>query len=144
MAQRRARRGRQPGRNVGLFSGGHGDGRHLESGVDQAGRGGAGAETKAKGAHVLLAPTVNIHRTPNAGRNFECFAEDPFLSGTMAAAYINGLQKAGVSACIKHFVANDQEFERFSISSEVAERPLHEMYLEPFRIALEKANPWTS
>lgn len=101
------------------------------------------AETRSKGAHVLLAPTVNIHRTPIAGRNFECFAEDPFLSGTIAAAYINGLQKQGVAACIKHFVANDQEFERFSMSSEVAERPLHEIYLEPFRIALEKANPWT-
>jgi beta-glucosidase len=101
------------------------------------------AEVHVKGAHVLLAPTVNIHRTPIAGRNFECFAEDPYLSGTIAAAYINGLQKAGVSACIKHFVANDQEFERFSISSEVAERSLHEIYLEPFRVALEKANPWT-
>lgn len=101
------------------------------------------AETRSKGAHVLLAPTVNIHRTPIAGRNFECFAEDPFLSGTIASAYINGLQKQGVAACIKHFVANDQEFERFSMSSEVAERPLHEIYLEPFRIALEKANPWT-
>ncbi|MFO7683106.1 MAG: glycoside hydrolase family 3 C-terminal domain-containing protein [Chloroflexota bacterium] len=99
-------------------------------------------ETKAKGAHVLLAPTVNIHRTPNAGRNFECFAEDPFLSGSLAAAYIQGLQENGVSACIKHFVANDQEFERFSISSEVAERPLHELYLEPFRIAMA-ANPWS-
>jgi beta-glucosidase len=101
------------------------------------------AEVHAKGAHVLLAPTVNIHRTPIAGRNFECFAEDPYLSGTIAAAYINGLQKNGVAACIKHFVANDQEFERFSISSEVAERPLRELYLEPFRLALEKANPWT-
>ncbi|MCB9419670.1 MAG: glycoside hydrolase family 3 C-terminal domain-containing protein [Ardenticatenaceae bacterium] len=101
------------------------------------------AEVRRKGAHVLLAPTVNIHRTPIAGRNFECYAEDPFLNGTMAAAYINGLQKQGVSACIKHFVANDQEYERFSMSSEVAERPLHEIYLEPFRIALEKANPWT-
>ncbi len=101
------------------------------------------AQAHKKGAHVLLAPTVNIHRTPIAGRNFECFAEDPYLSGTIASAYINGLQKQGVAACIKHFVANDQEFERFSISSEVAERPLHEIYLEPFRIALEKANPWT-
>ncbi|NHZ72146.1 MAG: beta-glucosidase [Aquificales bacterium] len=100
-------------------------------------------ETKAKGAHVLLAPTVNIHRTPNAGRNFECYSEDPFLSGTLASAYINGLQENGVAACIKHFVANDQEFERFSISSEVTERPLHEIYLEPFRIALENANPWS-
>ncbi len=101
------------------------------------------AETRSKGAHVLLAPTVNIHRTPIAGRNFECYSEDPFLSGSMAAAYINGLQKQGVAACIKHFVANDQEFERFSISSEVAERPLHEIYLEPFRIALQKSNPWS-
>lgn len=99
-------------------------------------------ETKAKGAHVLLAPTVNIHRTPNAGRNFECFSEDPFLSGTMASAYIKGLQDNGVAACIKHFVANDQEFERFSISSEVAERPLNEIYLEPFRIAMQ-AQPWS-
>lgn len=100
-------------------------------------------EARRKGAHVLLAPTVNIHRTPIAGRNFECFAEDPYLSGTIASAYINGLQKQGVAACIKHFVANDQEYERFSISSEVAERPLHEIYLEPFRIALQKAHPWT-
>ncbi|MCA9975351.1 MAG: glycoside hydrolase family 3 protein, partial [Anaerolineales bacterium] len=67
------------------------------------------AEARAKGGHVLLAPTVNIHRTPNAGRNFECFAEDPYLSGTIASAYINGLQSQGVAACIKHFVANDQE-----------------------------------
>jgi beta-glucosidase len=100
-------------------------------------------EARRKGVHVLLAPTVNIHRTPIAGRNFECFSEDPYLSGTLAAAYISGLQKQGVAACIKHFVANDQEFERFSISAEVAERPLHEIYLEPFRIALQNANPWT-
>jgi beta-glucosidase len=110
--------------------------------IEQVGRELA-AQARSKGAHVLLAPTVNIHRTPIAGRNFECFAEDPYLSGTIAAAYINGLQKQGVAACIKHFVANDQEFERFSISSEVGERPLHEIYLEPFRIALEKANPWS-
>lgn len=101
------------------------------------------AEVRAKGAHVLLAPTVNIHRTPIAGRNFECFAEDPYLSGTIATAYINGLQKTGVAGCIKHFIANDQEFERMSMSSEVTERPLHEIYLEPFRIALTKARPWT-
>jgi beta-glucosidase len=100
-------------------------------------------EVQAKSAHVLLAPTVNIQRTPIAGRNFECFAEDPFLSGMMASAYINGLQNEGVSACIKHFVANDQEYERHSMSSEVAERPLHEIYLEPFRIAMQQAHPWS-
>src|SRR5512140_1310659 len=87
-----------------------------------------GDEVKAKGAHVLLAPTVNIHRSPIAGRNFECYSEDPYLSGEIATAYINGLQKKGVGACIKHFVCNDQEFERQSMSSEVEERPLREIY----------------
>src|SRR5512139_16474 len=100
-------------------------------------------ELKAKGAHILLAPTVNIHRTPIAGRNFECYSEDPFLSGMLAAAYIKGIQDKGKGACIKHFVANDQEFERFSMSSEVDERTLREIYLEPFRIAIRNANPWS-
>jgi beta-glucosidase len=99
-------------------------------------------ELKAKGAHILLAPTVNIHRTPVAGRNFECYAEDPYLSGKMAAAYIRGIQNNGAGACIKHFVCNDQEFERMSISSKVEERPLREIYLEPFRLAIREANPW--
>lgn len=99
-------------------------------------------EVKAKSAHILLAPTVNIHRTPTAGRNFECYSEDPLHSGQIASAYIDGLQKNGAGACIKHYIANDQEFERNSISSEVDERPLHEIYLEPFRIAIEKAKPW--
>lgn len=100
-------------------------------------------ETSAKGAHLLLAPTVNIHRTPIAGRNFECFAEDPYLSGMIASAYIKGIQAKGVGACIKHFVANDQEYERHSMSSEVDERTLREIYLEPFRIAIRNSNPWS-
>src|SRR6266545_4456886 len=99
-------------------------------------------ELEAKGAHILLAPTVNIHRTPIAGRNFECYSEDPFLSGMLASAYIKGIQDKGKGACIKHFVANDQEYERFSISSEVDERTLREIYLEPFRIAIRNSNPW--
>ncbi len=99
-------------------------------------------ELEAKGAHILLAPTVNIHRTPIAGRNFECYSEDPFLSGMMASAYIKGIQDKGKGACIKHFVANDQEYERFSMSSEVDERTLREIYLEPFRIAIRNSNPW--
>ena len=101
------------------------------------------AEVKAKQAQVLLGPTVNIHRTPLAGRNFECYSEDPYLTGKIAAAYIRGLQKEGISACIKHFVCNDQEYERFSISAEVDERTLREIYLEPFRIALAEAKPWS-
>ena len=99
-------------------------------------------ELDAKGSHILLAPTVNIHRTPIAGRNFECYSEDPFLSGMMASAYIKGIQDKGKGACIKHFVANDQEYERFSMSSEVDERTLREIYLEPFRIAIRNSNPW--
>jgi beta-glucosidase len=101
-----------------------------------------GDEVKAKGAHILLAPTVNIHRNPIAGRNFECYSEDPFLSGMIASAYIKGIQDQGVGACIKHFIANEQEFERFSISSEVDERTLREIYLEPFRIAIRNSDPW--
>lgn len=99
-------------------------------------------ETKEKGAHILLAPTVNIHRSPLAGRNFECYSEDPLLAGRIAAAYIRGLQQNGVGACIKHLVANDSEYQRFTISSEVAERPLREIYLTPFRIAIKEAGPW--
>jgi beta-glucosidase len=99
-------------------------------------------EIKAKGAQILLAPTVNIHRTPIAGRNFECYSEDPFLSGKMATAYIRGIQNNGAGACIKHFVCNDQDFERRTISAKVEERPLHEIYLEPFRIAIRDAKPW--
>jgi beta-glucosidase len=101
-----------------------------------------GEELKDKSGHILLAPTVNIHRTPIAGRNFECFSEDPYLSGMLASAYIKGVQDKGVGACIKHFVANDQEYERQSISSEVDERTLREIYLEPFRIAIHNSNPW--
>jgi beta-glucosidase len=100
-------------------------------------------ETRAKGAHILLAPTVNIHRSPLAGRNFECYSEDPYLTARMAVAYINGLQGGGVGACIKHFVCNDSEFERFSMSSEVGERALWEIYLEPFRQAINEAKPWS-
>ncbi|MBL8063704.1 MAG: glycoside hydrolase family 3 C-terminal domain-containing protein [Anaerolineales bacterium] len=99
-------------------------------------------EVRDKRGHILLAPTVNIHRTPIAGRNFECFAEDPYLSGMLASGYIKGLQAKGVGACIKHFIANDQEFERYSMSSEVDERTLREIYLEPFRIAIRNSKPW--
>jgi beta-glucosidase len=101
-------------------------------------------ETRAKGADVLLAPTVNIPRVPNAGRNFECFSEDPVLSGLLAAAYVSGLQAEGVGACIKHFVCNDQEHERNSIDAVVDERALREIYLEPFRIAVGASQPWSA
>ena len=100
-------------------------------------------EAKMKGAHVLLGPTVNIQRSPLGGRNFECFSEDPYLSARLAVAYITGLQREGVGASIKHYVCNDEEFERFSLSSEVRERVMREMYLPPFEAAVRECKPWT-
>ncbi|GAA5831287.1 hypothetical protein JCM11251_007820 [Rhodosporidiobolus azoricus] len=102
-----------------------------------------GDECRAKKAHVLLGPTVNIQRSPLGGRGFESYSEDPLLSGMIAASYVKGLQEKGVAACIKHFVANDQEFERFSMDSVVSQRALREIYLEPFRLAVKHANPKT-
>lgn len=99
-------------------------------------------EALSKGARVLLAPTVNIHRSPLNGRNFECFSEDPYLSARMAVAYITGVQSQGVGATVKHFVCNDSEFERHTISSEVQERVLHEIYLAPFKAAVQEAGVW--
>jgi beta-glucosidase len=101
-----------------------------------------GVETKRKQAHALLAPTVNIHRHPLAGRNFECYSEDPFLSARMAVAYIKGVQSEGIGCTVKHFVANDSEFERHTISSEVDERTLREIYLLPFEAAVTEAGVW--
>src|SRR5438270_5887675 len=100
-------------------------------------------EAKMKGARVLLAPTVNIQRSPLGGRNFECFSEDPYLTARLAVAYIHGLQREGVGASIKHYVCNDEEFERFTISSEVRERALREIYLLPFQTAVRETQPWT-
>ncbi len=99
-------------------------------------------EAKTKGVHVVLAPTVNIHRHPLAGRNFECYSEDPYLTARMAVAYISGVQSRGVAATVKHFVCNDSEFERMSISSEVGPRALREIYLPPFEAAVKEAGTW--
>ncbi|GME48794.1 Periplasmic beta-glucosidase precursor [Neofusicoccum parvum] len=101
-----------------------------------------GDETKARGADVLLAPTVCLHRSPLGGRNFESFSEDPFLTGKLAAAYIRGLQSKKVAATIKHFAGNEQETLRMTIDSIIAERPLRELYLKPFEIAIREASPW--
>ncbi|TFK72570.1 glycoside hydrolase family 3 protein [Pluteus cervinus] len=98
-------------------------------------------EAKAKSSVVLLAPTCNIQRTPLGGRAFESFSEDPHLSGTLAAAYVNGLQSKGVSATIKHFVANDQEHERTAAESVMSDRALREIYLYPFMLAQKYAQP---
>jgi beta-glucosidase len=96
-------------------------------------------QTKSKGASVLLAPTVNIHRSGLNGRNFECYSEDPALTSALAVAYIDGLQNNGVAATIKHFVANESEIERQTMSSDVDERSLREIYLPPFEAAVKQA-----
>ena len=100
-------------------------------------------EARSKGAQVLLGPTVNIHRHPLAGRNFECYSEDPELTARLAVAFIRALQAGGVGSSLKHFVCNDSEFERHTISSEVDERTLREVYLRPFEAAVAEADPWT-
>lgn len=99
-------------------------------------------EAQSKGASVLLAPTINIHRTPLLGRHFECHSEDPFLSGKTAAAYIRGLQAQGVGACPKHYVCNDSEFQRMVLDIEVDERTLREIYLLPFEMAVKEGGTW--
>ncbi len=101
-----------------------------------------GDECKAKGANVLLAPTINLHRSPLGGRNFECYSEDPILSGRLAAAFVQGVQSCGVGTTAKHFVANDSEFERTSIDSQVDERTLREVYLVPFEHAIKDGGAW--
>ena len=96
-------------------------------------------EARSKGARVLLGPTVNLHRSPLNGRNFECYSEDPYLSAELVVAYIEGLQAKGVGATVKHFIANDSEYQRNTISSDVDQRTLHEIYLPPFEAAVKRA-----
>ncbi len=100
------------------------------------------AECRRKGIDVLLAPTVNLHRTPAGGRHFECLSEDPLLTAVIAAACVRGLQRAGVGATVKHFVANDSETERFTLDAVVDERTLRELYLLPFELIVREAGPW--
>ncbi|KAF8737855.1 glycosyl hydrolase 3 family, partial [Rhizoctonia solani] len=103
-----------------------------------------GRDCKDKGCHVLLGPTINIQRSPLGGRGFESYSEDPLLSGTLARAFIKGVQSEGVSATIKHYVTNDSEFERMSMSSELSTRALREIYLRAFEIACRdpESAPW--
>ena len=95
-------------------------------------------EARLKGAQVLLAPTVNLHRTVLNGRNFECYSEDPHLSAETGLAYVRGVQGQGIAATIKHFVGNESEYQRMSISSEIGERALRELYLLPFERAVKE------
>ncbi|AXI77105.1 glycoside hydrolase family 3 C-terminal domain-containing protein [Peterkaempfera bronchialis] len=99
------------------------------------------AEARRKQVDVLLAPTLNLHRSPFAGRHFECFSEDPLLTARTGAAYIRGVQAGGVAATAKHYVANESETERLTLDARVDERTLHEVYLAPFEEAV-RAGVW--
>ncbi len=102
-----------------------------------------GEECVALKVDVVLGPGANMKRTPLGGRNFEYFSEDPYLAGEMAASFINGVQSKGVGTSLKHFAVNNQEYQRFSISAEVDERTLREIYLPAFETAVKKGKPWT-
>ncbi|KAF5624507.1 beta-glucosidase [Fusarium sp. NRRL 52700] len=101
-----------------------------------------GTEARGKQVNCMLGPTVCMHRHPLGGRNFESYSEDPFLTGKMSSKVIQGLQSLGISATIKHFVANEQETARTTVDETIDERTLREIYLRPFEIAVKEANPW--
>ena len=98
-------------------------------------------ESKAKGAQIILGPTINMQRSPLGGRGFESFSEDPVLAGQAAAAVVRGMQAEGIAATIKHFVCNDQEHERLAVNSVISQRALREIYLKPFQIVVKESNP---
>ena len=102
-----------------------------------------GRECKNQGFDILLRPGVNMKRSPLCGRNFEYYSEDPWLSSELAAAFINGVQSEGVAANLKHFVCNNQEYERMTTNAVVDERTLNELYLRVFQLILQKSDPWT-
>ncbi len=101
-----------------------------------------GDEAKYFGINLLLGPAINIHRNPLCGRNFEYYSEDPFLSGKIASSFVKGIESRDVGACIKHFACNNNEKYRYIGDSIVDKRALHEIYLKPFEIVINEANPY--
>src|SRR5208282_4766297 len=101
-----------------------------------------GQDARARGVDILLAPAVNIYRVPVNGRNFEYYGEDPFLAGQTAASFIQGVQSQSVIATVKHFALNNQEVQRGTISVEVDERTMHEIYLPAFKAAVQQGKVW--
>jgi beta-glucosidase len=102
----------------------------------------AASEAIDKEVDALLGPTINLHRSPLGGRHFEAYSEDPILTGEISAAYVRGVQSKGVSACPKHYIANDSETDRHTVDAIVDEKTLHELYLRPFQITIGKSDPW--
>lgn len=99
-------------------------------------------EARRKGVHVVLAPTVNLHRSPRGGRHFEAYSEDPLLTGELGAALVAGVQEGGVATTAKHWVGNDSETERYTVDVQADRRTLREVYLAPFEAIVRKARPW--
>ncbi|MFF5076826.1 beta-glucosidase [Actinoplanes sp. NPDC000266] len=100
-------------------------------------------EAMAQRIHVVLGPTINLHRSPLGGRLFEAYSEDPLLTGKLAAAYVRGMQDSGIAACLKHLVANESETDRNTVNSVVDEATLRELYLLPFEIAVADGDAWS-
>lgn len=103
---------------------------------------GIGTEARRKGIDVVLAPTINLQRTPYGGRHFEAFSEDPVLTAELATAYVRGVQSQGVGATVKHYVANDSETDRFTVDVRVTERTLRELYLLAFEQPIVEGGSW--
>lgn len=101
-----------------------------------------GEEARYRNKAVLLGPGVNIYRTPLNGRNFEYMGEDPFLASAMVVPYIQGVQRNGVAACVKHFAVNDQETDRFNVEVKIDDRTLHEIHLPAFKAAVHDGGVW--
>jgi beta-glucosidase len=102
-----------------------------------------GEEARARGCAILLGPCINIHRSPLGGRNFESYSEDPYLSSQMTVAIVKGIQSKKVSACVKHFALNNSEYQRMTISSEVDERTMREIYFPSFEKAVKEVGAWS-
>ncbi|GAB3972133.1 glycoside hydrolase family 3 C-terminal domain-containing protein [Actinoallomurus acanthiterrae] len=100
------------------------------------------AQARAKGVHAVLGPTINLHRSPLGGRHFECFSEDPLLSGALAVGFVRGVQRYGVAAVPKHYVANESETDRYTADVRADERTLREIYLAPFEMAVREGGAW--
>ena len=100
-------------------------------------------EVKALGRDMILGPTVNINRVPLWGRNFEGYGEDPYLAGRLGVAYVQGVQGEGVIPSVKHFDANNEEFERHRIDEQIDARTLHEIYLPAFKAAVQEGGAWS-